>query len=82
MPYCTNCGAQKHLMTKFCRFCGEQGIDNKTAASLRMEADQVKLQNGKMNGNTEQKETINTMDALEKLRQQLDEEARRKSSQQ
>jgi len=80
MPYCTNCGAQKHMITKFCRFCGERGVDDRTAASLHIEADQIKLQNGSMNGNSEQQGTIDTMAALERLRLQTDEEARRKTA--
>ena len=64
--------------TKFCRNCGEKGIDSRILTSLKIEADQVNLKKG---GNEATKESMNTLDAIEKFRREADELARRKNQQ-
>jgi len=76
MPYCTNCGMEKYNATKFCRNCGERGIDSRTLAALKIEADQVNMKKGT---NEAVSENLSTLDAIELFRKQADELARRKS---
>ena len=78
MPYCTNCGLEKQNATKFCRSCGERGIDFRTLTALKIEADQVNLKNGKTDAANE---SMSTLDAIEEFRKQADELARRKNQQ-
>ena len=54
--------------TKFCRHCGEKGIDSRILTSLKTEADQVNLKKG---GNEAANESMNTLDAIEKFRRGL-----------
>jgi len=76
MPYCTNCGMEKYNATKFCRNCGERGIDSRTLAALKIEADQVNMKKG---GSETVNESLSTLDAIEQFRKQADEFARRKN---
>ena len=78
MPYCTNCGMEKAHATKFCRSCGERGLDSRTLSALRIEADQVKLKRGR---NEAANESMSTLDAIEHFRKQADAAARRKNQQ-
>ena len=78
MPFCTNCGMEKENATKFCRNCGERGIDKRTLSALKIEADQVNLKKG---GNEAISESMSTLDTIEKFRREADELARRKNQQ-
>lgn len=78
MPYCTNCGMEKYNATKFCRNCGERGIDFRTISALKIEADQVKMKRG---GNEAVNESLSTLDAIEQFRKQADELAKRRNQQ-
>ena len=78
MYYCTSCGMEQKNPTKFCRNCGEKGIDSRILTSLKIEADQVNLKKG---GNEATNESMNTLDAIEKFRREADELARRKNQQ-
>lgn len=78
MPYCTNCGAEKYNPTKFCRACGEKGIDSNTWNSLKVEHDKVKMKNSE---NESVRDNISTLDAIEKFRREADELARKKQQQ-
>jgi predicted nucleic acid-binding Zn-ribbon protein len=78
MHYCTNCGMEKSNATKFCRNCGERGIDFRTISALKVEADQVKMKKG---GNEAVIENLSTLDAIEQFRKDADELARRRNQQ-
>ena len=78
MPYCTNCGMEKYNPTKFCRACGEKGIDFRTLNALKIERDQLNM---KKQGNEAVSESISTLDAIEKFRKKADEYARNKNQQ-
>ncbi len=69
---------EKPKATKFCRSCGERGLDSRTLSALRIEADQVKLKRG---GNEASSESMSTLDAIEHFRKQADAAARRKNQQ-
>tara|TARA_B100000902_G_C27155588_1_gene835989 strand:- start:823 stop:1062 length:240 start_codon:yes stop_codon:yes gene_type:complete len=78
MPYCTNCGMEKYNPTKFCRACGEKGIDFRIYSALKNERDQIKM---KKHGNKAISESKSTLDAIEEFRKKADEYARNKNQQ-
>ena len=78
MPYCTNCGTEKYNPTKFCRACGEKGIDSRTLNSLINEHDKIRMESSESES---VKENISTLDAIEKFRTEADELARKKQQQ-
>ena len=69
---------EKQNPTKFCRGCGERGIDLRTISALKTEQGKLKMNN---TGNEAVNENISTLDAIEKFRREADEYARRKNQQ-
>ena len=69
---------EKQHATKFCRSCGERGVDSRTLSALKIEADQVNLKKG---GNEALTESMSTLDAIERFRKEADELARRRNQQ-
>ena len=69
---------EKYNPTKFCRACGEKGIDFRVFSALKNERDQIKM---KKRGNENRDESKSTLDAIEEFRKKADEYARNKNQQ-
>ncbi len=81
MFYCTNCGQAWDDGKAFCRFCGERQPNMQLINRLRAEAQRI-LNPGTVaapQDSDKQHETLSTLARLEKMKQEADEMARRRS---
>mgnify|MGYP001068334062 CR=1 FL=1 len=81
MFYCTNCGKAQNDGMTFCRFCGEKQPGLQLINRLRSEARRLRQSDeGSTTAATNiQQETMSTLARLEKMRQEVDEDAQRRS---
>ena len=81
MFYCTNCGQALDDGKAFCRFCGERQPNMQLINRLRSEAQRLR-KTGTVaipQEDDKQQETLSTLARLEKMKQEADEMARRRS---
>ena len=81
MFYCTNCGQALEDGKVFCRFCGEKQPNMQLINRLRAESQRLR-QSGVADtteSSEKQQETMSTLARLEKMRQEADDVARRRS---
>ena len=81
MFYCTNCGQALEDGKVFCRFCGEKQPNMQLINRLRSESQRLRQSDvaGTTESSEKQQETMSTLARLEKMRQEADEVARRRS---